>query len=131
TQVRLSIPMPTAIGEIENRPQVVQNTLHLNRGDGTYAEIARMAGVAASDWTWSGLFLDVDLDGYEDLLLATGHAYDVLDIDAQVQEIIRERSMRDLDGFRRLLLDFPPLPLHNVAFRNRGGLRFEAMPGGW
>lgn len=131
TQVRLSIPMPTAIGEIENRPQVVQNTLHLNRGDGTYAEIARMAGVAASDWTWSGLFLDVDLDGYEDLLLTTGHLYDVIDKDAQMREIQNANPLGDADAHRRLILDYPPLPLKNVAFRNNGDLSFDFMENGW
>ncbi len=131
TQVGLTIPMTTEIGEIENRPQAVQNTLFLNRGDDTYAEIAQVAGVAASDWTWSGLFLDVDLDGYEDLLLATGHAFDVLDIDSQQREHQREGATRDHDAHRRLLLDFPQLHLENVAFRNRGDHTFEIMPSGW
>ena len=130
TQVGLTIPMTTAIGEIENRPQAVQNTLFLNRGDSTYAEIARLAGVAASDWTWSGLFLDVDLDGYEDLLLATGHLYDVIDKDAQMTEMLADRAPRGGD-FRRQILDYPPLPLRNVAFRNRRDLSFEFMDNGW
>ena len=131
TQVGLTVPMTTRPGEIENRPQAVQNMLQLNRGDDTYAEIGRLSGVAASDWTWSGLFLDADLDGYEDLLLATGHLYDVINMDAQAQEIRLESTMQGPQAFRRLLLDFPPLPLKNVAFRNRGDLSFEAMPDGW
>jgi hypothetical protein len=130
-QVGLTVPMTTDIGEIENRPQAVQNMLMLNRGDDTWAETASLSGVAASDWTWSGLFLDVDLDGYEDLLLTTGHAFDVLNIDAQEQELRRERALSDPDGFRRLLLDFPDLALNNVAFRNRGDQTFEPVPQGW
>ena len=62
------------VGKIYNRPQIVRNTLFKNRGDGTYAEIANYSGVQASDWTWSNIFMDVDLDGYEDLLVANGHA---------------------------------------------------------
>ena len=54
------------------RPEVSRNTLHLARGDGTFAEIAQLAGVSATDWTWSAIFLDVDLDGWEDLLITTG-----------------------------------------------------------
>lgn len=130
-QVGLTVPMTTDVGQIDNRPQAVQNMLMLNRGDDTWAETAAFSGVAASDWTWSGLFLDADLDGYEDLLLTTGHAFDVLDMDAQEQELRRERGLADPDGFRRLLLDFPPLPLHNVAFRNQGDQTFEPMPNGW
>lgn len=131
TQVGLTIPMMTEIGEIENRPQAVQNMLHLNRGDETYAEIGRLSGVAASDWTWSGLFMDVDLDGYEDLLLATGHLYDVLDREAQMADIMSQGTTRDAEVMRRKILEYPPLPLVNVAFRNRGDLSFERVPNGW
>jgi hypothetical protein len=65
-------PVPI-IGQFDNRPEYMMNMLFLNRGDGTYAEIAQLAGVAASDWSWTPLFLDVDLDGYEDLLISNGH----------------------------------------------------------
>ena len=127
-QVGSPIPFPTGIGEIDNRPQVIQNTLFLNRGDGTYAEIAHAAGVAASEWSWSSVFLDADLDGYEDLLITTGHLYDVQNADAQEREAQRQRMTPD---HSRLLLDFPPLSLKNVAFRNRGDRSFEEVPDGW
>src|SRR6185369_6299161 len=41
-------PMASPVGVIEERPQFMRNTLHLNRGDGTYAETANYAGVSAS-----------------------------------------------------------------------------------
>src|SRR5262249_20218592 len=59
-----------------DRPQIRRNFLFVNRGDGTYADIANYAGVAASDWSWSVVFLDVDLDGRPDVLIGTGHFYD-------------------------------------------------------
>src|SRR5580765_6093713 len=40
------------VGKIEDRPQMEHNTLFLNRGDGTYAEIAQLSGVQASEWSW-------------------------------------------------------------------------------
>ena len=78
-------PNPPAehVGESTDRPQARRNTLFLNRGDGTYAEVANYAGVAASEWSWSVVFLDVDLDGYEDVLIANGHAYDTQDLDTK------------------------------------------------
>src|SRR3989475_11096183 len=75
-------PAPSPIGAIDNRPQIMRNTLFLNRGDGTYAEMANYAGLSASEWSWSPVFIDVDLDGFEDLLITTGHAKDVQDLDA-------------------------------------------------
>jgi len=58
-------PPPAQVGEATDRHQNRRNTLLLNRGDQTYAEIGCYAGVEASDWSWSVVFLDVDLDGYE------------------------------------------------------------------
>ena len=125
------IPLPLRIGEIEDRPQVMQNTLFVNRGDLTYAEVANMYEAQASDWTWSSVFLDVDLDGYEDLLHATGHAYDVQNLDAQSVERHKATRVRDVLEMRSLFLEFPKLLLPNAAFRNEGGLGFSAQPAGW
>ena len=73
TQMGPMSATPVSVGEIDNRPQYMRNTLFLNRGDNTYAEIAQYGGVQASEWSWSPLFLDVDLDGYEDILVGKGH----------------------------------------------------------
>ncbi|HMB90185.1 MAG TPA: CRTAC1 family protein, partial [Rhodothermales bacterium] len=130
-QAGTQVPVTEDMGVIGNRPQVMQNTLFRGQGDGTFAEVAQAAGVAASEWTWSSVFLDVDLDGYEDLLIANGHLFDVQDADAQLRERMQIRQTRSFDAFRRLILHFPPLALKNMAFRNLGGERFETMPDGW
>jgi hypothetical protein len=59
-------PPPPPTHAIDNRPDYMMNTFFLNRGDGTYAEIAHLAGLSATDWSWTPVFLDVDLDGFED-----------------------------------------------------------------
>src|SRR5262249_54469221 len=69
------------IGAIENRPQSPRNTLLLNRGDGTYAEVAQLSGLEASEWSWTPIFLDVDFDGYEDLLISNGFERDGMNVD--------------------------------------------------
>ena len=125
------IPEEAPPGDLNFRPQEMQNMLMLNRGDDTWAEIARLAGVAASDWSWATSFMDVDLDGYEDILITTGHVFDVQDLDAQALEQRRMPRVRRWQEARRLVLDFPTLALPNVAFRNRGDLSFEDMPEAW
>ncbi len=127
TQIPTHTAVPAQPGQGESRPQRQRNTLHLNRGDGTFAEIARLAGVGASGWSWSTLFLDVDLDGWEDILIGTGHPWDVMDGDTQYE--LRSR-LREID-WRRMLFEFPPLELPNVAFRNRGDLTFEDASRAW
>src|ERR1044072_176558 len=81
---------------IENRLQIMRNTLCLNRGDDTFADIADYAGVDASDWAWSPVFIDVDLDGDEDLLISGGLARYVQAVDAAPQAAARQLSYKSI-----------------------------------
>ncbi len=127
TEVPTHTPLPKLIGQIDDRPQWQRNTLLWNRGDGTFAEIGGYAGIEASDWSWDALFLDVDLDGYEDVLLTTGHLWDVMDADAW--EGIRT-AFTSVDWHRELSL-FPKLATPSVVFRNNGDLTFTDMGTKW
>ena len=115
---------------ILDRPQQQHNSLYLNRGDGSYAEIAHLAGVEASEWSWSLAFLDVDLDGYEDILIGNGHAHDLLDGDVTMDAMHAMRSAPRGKAPRTLLM-YPRLDLPDVAFRNRGDLTFEDVSDDW
>jgi hypothetical protein len=130
TQMGILGSPPRPIGLIEDRPQIRRNTLHLARGDGTYADVANIAGVDASDWTWCGVFLDVDLDGFEDLLIANGHAFDIQDIDAS-EEIRRRGRPASVDEARDALVLYPRLETPNCAFHNLGGRGFEEVGKAW
>ena len=117
----------------EERNQFSQNTLFLGRGDGTFAEIARFAGLAASEWSWTPLFLDVDLDGWEDVLISNGHELDMMDADIiQQSERVKAQkarpTQRELLELRRL---FPRLATPNAAFRNGGKLAFTDVSKAW
>ncbi|MBL9129381.1 MAG: VCBS repeat-containing protein, partial [Verrucomicrobiales bacterium] len=111
------------------RPQLGRNVLQRNRGDGTFAELAQFAGLEATGWTWSLAFVDLDLDGYEDLLAAGGHQFDTQDRDAQ--ERIDAAGPYRQDQIPGKLLGYPPLFAPLAAFRNRGQLRFEDVGSLW
>ena len=53
-------PVQRLPGVFPARDDVPRNCLYRNRGDGTWAEVALAAGVAATGWSWTPLFLDVD-----------------------------------------------------------------------
>lgn len=125
----VSPPLEHTLEKAWDRPQTHRNTLFLSRGDGTYAEIANYAGVAASDWSWSINFVDVDLDGWQDVLVATGHFYDTQDLDAGERR--KNLSNAQRNDPQRTLSDYPPLRTPNVAFRNRGDLTFEEVGHAW
>ena len=79
-------------GTIEDRPQIPQNVLFHNRGDGTFEEIAAYAGVTATGWSWQPVFLDVDLDGYEDIIIPAGYFRDINDLDITEQVTALRRA---------------------------------------
>ena len=119
-------------GVYNDRPQYSYNTVYLNNGDGTYAEIGFHTNLAATEWSWSPAFMDVDLDGYDDFLVTTGHPLDMQDMDVsnkgeQLKQQ-RKHSPRELLEMRFM---FKPLVLRNLAFRNQGNLRFTEKSADW
>ncbi len=127
TQIPTHTSLPKLPGEMETELQQQRNALFINRGDGTFGEIAAFAGLSASGWSWSTMFMDVDLDGWQDILVATGHLWDIMDAD--VQEGLQNR-LTDVQ-WRRQRWQFPALKLRNVAYRNRGDMTFEDVSAKW
>jgi len=52
--------------------QYAHNTFQLNRDGKHFSEIARLAGIEATDWSWSVLANDFDMDGQKDLFITNG-----------------------------------------------------------
>ncbi|PYO94829.1 MAG: hypothetical protein DMD60_14115, partial [Gemmatimonadetes bacterium] len=115
--------------------QFTRNMLHLNNGDGTFSDIGQMAGVARTDWSWSPLIADLDLDGYKDIYVTNGLAKDVTSQDyiaflANRETMVQATSGRRVD-FRRLVDAMTSTPLPNYAFHNRGDLTFSNESAAW
>jgi hypothetical protein len=141
-QLYAQIPMPTPVGVTDDRPQVMRNALFLNRGDGTFAEIAFFASLQATDWSWAPMFLDVDLDGYEDLLVGAGYFRDVQDYDATDVIGRRQHSWNnfkvDADrqkAFTHELMEhyrlYPTLSMPIGGFKNLGNCTFQELTEAW
>ncbi len=115
-------------------PQYVRNVLQLNRGDGTFAEIGEMAGISQTDWSWSPLLADLDLDGWQDLVISNGYGKDITDLDyinytnnlGPFMTPEEKKKLR-LDGLNIL----KEVKLKNFAFRNKGDLGFEDVSATW
>ena len=118
------------IDDPQFRPEVTRNTLHVARAGGPFAEIAQFSGLAATEWSWSAVFIDVDLDGWEDLLVANGNAHDMQHADILAAQSL-ERSAPSAEQRLRNLSRFPRLDTANLAFRNRRDLRFEDRSREW
>lgn len=46
--------------------------LYRNNGDGTFADVTDMAGVANNSWAWMGVWADINNDGWTDLYVVNG-----------------------------------------------------------
>ena len=126
-QFPINTPQPKTGGLPKDRQQWMRNTLQLGRGDDTWASIGDFAGVTATDWTWGTAFLDVDLDGYEDLLAANGHRWDVRDADS----FERIRNSFPRVSWSREQAEFPKSATRSFAFRNNGDVTFTDMSRAW
>jgi len=130
TQLMRDLPDPQARERINEQPRYNRNTLFFGQPDGSYVEAAFLAGVAATDWSFCPVFIDVDLDGYEDLLVSNGFGLDVMDQDSHDQLRQRQRQLTQAQ-LKRAHQFHPPWPTSNAAFRNRGDGTFEPMAREW
>jgi hypothetical protein len=48
------------------------NSLFLNNGDGTFTDVSVETGVTMGRWAWASRFLDLNNDGWQDLVVANG-----------------------------------------------------------
>ena len=117
--------------------QLMRNMLQRNNHDGTFSDIGQMAGVARTDWSWSALIADLDLDGRKDIFVTNGIAKDVTSQDyiAFIANGNTVRSMTD-NGRRRadflkLTSAMPSTPLSNYAFHNLGATHFTNEAAAW
>src|SRR5947208_7676139 len=109
--------------------------LHLNNGNGTFSDVGQIGGVARTDWSWSPLLADFDLDGYKDIYVTNGLAKDVTSQDYIAFLANRETMVQATSGGRvgfKLLVDaITSTKLPNYAFRNRGNLTFSNESAAW
>ena len=108
-------------------PQLSRNMLYLGSGMMRVREAAYLAGLAASDWTWSPRFEDVDCDGRVDVLITNGMNREHHNVDLHD----RANRLASLDQRAAVFRDSPALPERNLAFRNEGDLRFSEVGDLW
>ncbi|WPP48414.1 VCBS repeat-containing protein [Catalinimonas niigatensis] len=115
--------------------QFARNTLQLNMGKGHFSEIGLLTGTSATDWSWSGLMADLNLDGNKDLYIANGikrRSNDLDYINYISNDALQHRLEGDLSSEDMALVEkMPIVKIPNVVFQNKGGLTFENMSNEW
>lgn len=114
-------------------PQFVRNMLHVHNGfmDTTmlpYSEVAQLAGVYQTEWSWSPLFADFDNDGDKDLFVTNGFPKDLTDKDFTNYKAQVYGSLADDE---HMLERIPIVKVPNYAFENVGNLKFTDQTETW
>ncbi|WP_299158242.1 VCBS repeat-containing protein [uncultured Eudoraea sp.] len=114
--------------------QFTRNMLHLNQPGSSFAEIALYSGIAATDWSWSGLFGDYDQDGEQDLFISNGIPKRPNDLDFinfasndQIKKKINNTKLVDQQALNMM----PSAKVHNYLFKGTSDLLFEDKSGSW
>lgn len=110
------------------QPQYIRNTLQLNNGNGSFSEIGQLAGISATEWSWSALFADFDHDGLNDLCITNGYRQDITNLDFMVygnrvltmgtEEANRKQRLEELNRL-------PGIKKHNYFYKNTDSLSFN------
>ncbi len=108
-------------------PQYERNALYLNTGTGRCLEAAFLAGLAATDWTWSPRFEDLDDDGRLDLFVTNGMHRESTNVDLLSRQMLAETPAERV----RTMRSSPVFAETHLAFRNLGDVQFENSGATW
>ncbi|MGI9532322.1 VCBS repeat-containing protein [Lutimonas sp.] len=114
--------------------QFTRNMLQINQPDGHFAETALLSGVAATDWSWSGLLADYNQDGEQDLFVSNGIPKRPNNLDF-IKFISNDQIQKKINNSRLVdqqALDMMPSgKVHNYIFKGSKDLVFKDMSGSW
>ena len=113
--------------------QYMQNSLQLNNGmllDSLpdFSNIARLAGVSSTDWSWGPLMADLDNDGWKDLFISNGTRREINNRDFFLNW---EAEGRPMDNLLERSRQIPSEPIDNFVYRNTKDLRFKQVNEEW
>jgi enediyne biosynthesis protein E4 len=116
---------------------VVRNVMQRNNGNGTFSDVACLAGPYKTDWSWSGLFADFDNDGRKDLHITNGYRREITNLDymefflGEMDKMTKEELDKKYRGALGILEAIPTFKARDYIFRNEGPLQFTNKSGDW
>lgn len=113
--------------------QYARNNLQLNQQTNSFLEVGAFAGVHDTDWSWTPLLADFDMDGTKDLFISNGIPKRMNDIDyinyitsgKDIQYHIQFDHLEQTD--LEALEQIPEIKLKNKFFKGSADLRFSDM----
>ncbi len=112
---------------MKRQHQYMFNSLQLNNGNDYFSDIALMADVAKTDWSWSAMFADLDNDGFKDYFVTNGFRKYFSDNDFQIRldKMLKSTTPVSRKEMDDLIDGMPDVKIPNVLFKNNGDLTFD------
>ncbi|MGL1885568.1 MAG: VCBS repeat-containing protein [Reichenbachiella sp.] len=119
--------------------QYMYNSLQLNRGLDAqglpqFSNVAWFSGMSSTDWSWSPLFVDLDIDGWKDIYITNGTRRDINNNDffntLEKDEVYFSSTKRndiEVENIHKM----PSEALSNYVFQNNGNLSFTKKMKAW
>ena len=108
-------------------PQYQRNMLHLNNQGKNFHDIAYLANLEATEWSWSPLIFDFNNDGLKDIFITAGTEKELTNLDY----ISNYASSSGIyNPIEQWVLDWSLIPehkYHNYLFQNQNGLEFTEV----
>ncbi|WP_190809637.1 VCBS repeat-containing protein [Flagellimonas sp. S3867] len=114
--------------------QYMYNSLQKNVGGLKYNNISQMSGVANTDWSWSVLMNDFDLDGQKEIHVTNGYRRYALDNDLQRQVFEARQKYGGnvpLEVKHQLYESMPSEKLPNIMYKQNSELNFTDVSSEW
>ena len=114
--------------------QYMFNSLQLNTGNKNFTNIVQSTKMANTDWSWSVLLSDFDLDTDKDIYITNGYRRYALDNDLQrkvFEAKIKYNNNVPLDVKKRLYESMPSEKLSNILYQNNGDFNFKENAKKW
>ncbi len=108
-------------------PQYMWNAVYLNTGTDHFQEVAHLAGMDATGWTWAARLADLDNDGRLDVFFTSGMIRNFVDADI----VDKQNVAPTLSARASVWKKAAPREETTVAYRNLGGMKFENVSAAW
>ena len=114
--------------------QYARNMLQINKAGNHFSETALLSGVAATDWSWSPLFADFNLDGIQDLFISNGIPKRPNDLDyvkyisnKEINNQLKNKSILNNNVINKM----PSGDYQNFIFEGTASLNFKERSKDW
>lgn len=110
--------------------QYMTNTLQINTGLGHFSDVANMAGLAFTDWSWASLLVDLDNDGLKDIIVSNGIKKDLdnNDFRNKLKKLDNRTTKEDLFEMSKKA---PSQKIPNYVFKNSENFKFKKVAKDW